>query len=133
DPSAEAPDARGVGPELVTLEEEREARLRDLHRAELDAARGLPLARGLPAVARRRGAAAPARVEEVPDELALVAWVRPRDRDAEAPRPAGQHAVRAAWGERLDHRLRDLLRAVVGRQRHRRGRVGPDHRAFLRL
>src|SRR6266851_3238388 len=109
-PAAEAPVARRVGPELVALEEEREARLRDLHRAELDAARGLALAPGLPAVARRGGPTASASVEEVPDELALVPGIRARDRDAEAARPAREHPVRAALGERLDHRLRDLLR-----------------------
>src|SRR5690349_10440366 len=101
--SAEAPVARGVGPELVTLEEEREARLRDLHRAELDPACGLPLAGALPAVARRRRSAAAARVEEVPDELARVPRVRPRDRDADAPRPAGQPGTPATRVERLDH------------------------------
>src|SRR5258705_10295997 len=90
-PAAEAPVARGVGPELVALEEEREARLRDLHRAELDAARGLPLARGLPAVPRRGRAAAPAHVEDVPDELALVPRIPARDTDPQSPRPAPEH------------------------------------------
>ena len=126
----ELPVARRVGAELVALEEERKARLRDLDAAELDAARRLALAGGLPPVAGRGGAAAAARVEEVPDELAPRPRVRARDRDAEAARPAREHALRAAPGEGLDHRLRDLLRAVIGGQRHRRGRVGPDHRAL---
>src|SRR5215468_257844 len=58
--------------------------------AELDPARGLALACRLPAVARRRGAAAAARVEEMPDERALRAWVLAGDGDAEASRPAGE-------------------------------------------
>src|SRR5262245_24338280 len=80
----------GAGAELVALEEERKARFRHFDAAELDPARGLTLARRLPAVARRRGAAAAARVEKMPDERALGARVLARDGDAEAARPAGQ-------------------------------------------
>src|SRR5258705_2905311 len=112
--AAVAPVARRVRPELVALEEEREARLRNLDAAELDPARRLALARGLPAVARGGCAAAAPPVEELPDELALVPGIRARDRDAEATRPAREYPVRAALGQRLDHGLRDLLRAVVG-------------------
>src|SRR5262245_65605772 len=57
-----------IGTELVTLERQREPRLGDLDAAELDPARGLPLACGLPAVAGRARAAARPRVETVPDE-----------------------------------------------------------------
>src|SRR5262245_36048757 len=60
--------ARGIRSELVALEGQRKARLGDLDAAELDPARGLAFARGLPAVAHRRRAAAGARVEHVPDE-----------------------------------------------------------------
>src|SRR6266851_5322071 len=77
--AAVAAVARGVRAELVPLEEERKARLRHLDAAELDAARRLALAGGLPAVARGGSAAAAARVEEVPDELALVPGIRARD------------------------------------------------------
>src|SRR6266496_1062972 len=64
--------AEGVWPELVALEEEREARLGDFDAAELDPARRLAFAGGLPPVAGRGGAAAAARMEEVPDEGAPV-------------------------------------------------------------
>src|SRR5215467_1402191 len=94
DAAAELPVALGVGAELVALEEEREARFCHFDAAELDPARGLAFARRLPAVAGRRGAAAAARVEEMPDERALSARVLARDGDAEAARPAGQGALR---------------------------------------
>src|SRR5215469_11363878 len=125
DAAAELPVALGVGAELVALEEEREARFRHFDAAELDPARGLALARRLPAVARRRGAATAARVEEMPDERALGAWVLARDGDAEAARPPGQGALGAGAGQRLDHGLRDFLRAVVGGERYGRGRMRP--------
>src|SRR5262252_1306627 len=133
DAAAELPIALGVGAELVALEEEGEARFRHLDAAELDPARGLALACRLPAVARRRGAAAAARVEEMPDERALRAWVLAGDGDAEASRPAGEGTLGAGAGQRLDHGLRDLLRAVVRRERHRRGRVRPRDGALLCL
>src|SRR5262252_3307799 len=133
DAAAELPIALGVGAELVALEEEGEARFRHLDAAELDPARGLALACRLPAVARRRGAAAAARVEEMPDERALGARVLARDGDAEAARPAGERALGAGASQRLDHGLRDLLRAVVRRERHRRGRVRPCDGALLCL
>src|SRR5712691_12170097 len=98
--AAVAAVTRGVRTELVPLEEEREARLRDLDAAELDAARRLALARGLPAIARGGCAAATPRVEEMPDELALVPGIRARDGDAEATRPAREHPLRAALGQR---------------------------------
>src|SRR5215813_951439 len=63
DAAAKLSVALGVGPELVALEEEREARLRHLDATELDPACGLAFTRRFPAVARRRGATAPARVE----------------------------------------------------------------------
>src|SRR4030095_969523 len=112
--------ARGVGAELVVLERQREARLRHFHAAELDPARGLPLPRGLPAVADGGGAAAWTRVEHVPDERALGARFDALDRDAEAPAPARDDAVGTRRRERLDDRLHDLLRAVVGGGGHRR-------------
>src|SRR5262249_42321499 len=83
DTAAMAAVARRIRRELVAGEEEREARLRDLDAAELDAARRLPLARRLPAVPGGRGTAAAARVEEVPDERALRPRVLALDRDAE--------------------------------------------------
>src|SRR5438552_6240992 len=132
--AAEPAVTGGVGPELVTLEEEREARLRDLHAAELDPSRGLALAGGFPAVACGGGAAAAASVEEVPDERSMVrARVFARDGDPEAARPAGHRALRASSGERLDDGLGDLLGAVVGGERHRRRRERPDDGALLRL
>src|SRR5262245_17637696 len=133
DAAAELPVALGVGAELVALEEERKACFRHFDAAELDPARGLALARRLPAVARRRGAATAARVEKMPDERALGARVLARDGDAEAARPAGQGTLGAGAGQRLDHGLRDLLRAVVGGERHRRGRMRPRDGALLRL
>src|SRR5215813_5457487 len=133
DAAAELPVALGVGAELVALEEEGKARFRYFDAAELDPARGLALARRLPAVARRRGAAAAARVEEMPDERALGARVLTRDGDAEAARPPGQGALGAGAGQRLDHGLRDFLRTVVGGERHRRGRMRPRDGALLRL
>src|SRR5215475_15873056 len=133
DAAAELPVALGVGAELVALEEERKARFRHFDATELDPARGLTLTRRLPAVARRRGAATAARVEEMPDERALGPRVLARDGDAEAARPAGQGTLGAGAGQRLDHGLRDLLRAVVGGERHRRGRMRPRDGALLRL
>src|SRR5262249_15303959 len=114
------PVAERVGAELVVFEEQGEARLRHLDRAELDATGRLPLSRRLPAVARRRGAPARPSVEEVPDELAPRARIDALDGDAEAPPPARDDAVGTRLRERLDDGLRDLLRAVVGGQRHRR-------------
>src|SRR6266581_2145572 len=64
--------AEGVWPELVAVEEEREARLGNFYAAELDAARRLAFPGGLPPVPRGGRAAAAARVEEVPDEGAPV-------------------------------------------------------------
>src|SRR5262245_16022003 len=71
DSAAEPAVARRARPELMTREEQRKARLRDLDAAELDAAGGLALAGRLPPVTHRRRAAAAPRVEEVPDERAL--------------------------------------------------------------
>src|SRR5215467_3358142 len=96
DAAAELPVALGVGAELVALEEEREARFRHFDAAELDPARGLTLARRLPAIARRRGAATAASVEEMPNERALGARVLARDGDAEAARPARERALGAS-------------------------------------
>src|SRR5213596_205560 len=120
----------GVGAELVVLEREREPRLRDFHAPELDPARRLPFARGLPAVADGGRAAAGARVEHVPDERASRAWVHALDRDAEPPAPARDGARRARGRERSDDRLGDVLGAVVGREGHGRRRIGPDDRAL---
>src|SRR3990172_2326686 len=99
--AAELAVAGGIGAELVAREEEGEARLRDLDAAELDPARGLPLSGRFPAVARGRGAAAAARVEEVPDEGAVCPRVLARDGDAEAARPARHRALGAGAAERF--------------------------------
>src|SRR5205823_3055607 len=119
DAAAEAAVSGGVGAELVEREEQREARLGHLHAAELDAAGGLPFARRLPAIARCRRAAAAARVEQMPDERAPRARVYALDGDAKAPRPPGDDALGTAGPEGLDDGLGDLLRAVVGGERHR--------------
>src|SRR5262245_11507621 len=89
DATAEPPVALGLRAEHVALDDERKARFRHFDAAELYPARGLAVTRRLPAVTRRRGAAAAARVEEMPDERALGARVLARDGDAEAARPAG--------------------------------------------
>src|SRR5206468_5841219 len=77
-----------VGAKLVVLERERKARLGDFHAPELDPARRLPFARGLPTVALGAGTATRARVEHVPDQRAPGARVHALDRDAQAPAPA---------------------------------------------
>src|SRR5262249_55583043 len=125
--------ASGSGPEFVTREEKGEAGLRDLDAAELDSACCLALAGGLPAIADRRSATATTGVEEMPDELALRPGIDSLDRDPEAPRPPGEHAVGATRGQRLDDRLGDLLRAVVRRERDRRRRTRPDDGALFGL
>ena len=53
------------------------------------------------------------------------------DRDAKAPAPAGHRAIGTGRRQRLDDGLDDLLPAMIGRQGHRRPRVGPHHRARL--
>ena len=93
--AAKAPVAAAVRPELVTPEEQREAHLGNLQAAELDAARGLPLARARPAVAGRRGAAAGPRLEQMPDEGLARARIDALDRDAEAAAPTRHGALRA--------------------------------------
>src|SRR5207244_13478426 len=93
-----------VGAKLVVLERERKARLGDFHAPELDPARRLPLARGLPTVALGAGTATRARVEHVPDERAPGARVHALDRDAEAPAPARDGARGARGGERAEAR-----------------------------
>src|SRR5439155_23819413 len=116
--------AAGIRAELVAAEEQREAHLCDLEAAELDPARRLPFAGTGPAVARRRGAAAGPRLEEVPDKrLAsrdVGAWVPALDRDAEAAAPAGHRAVGTGRRQRLDDRLDDLLADVIGGEGPRR-------------
>src|SRR3546814_6384336 len=71
----EAPVTPGIRAELVATEEQREPRLGDLDRAELQAAGGVPLAGVVPAIAARRRAAAGPGVEQVPDEGPVVARV----------------------------------------------------------
>src|SRR5262249_19918490 len=85
--------AGGIGTELVPLEREREARLGALDAAELDPAGRLSLARGLPAVAGRAGAAARPRVEHVPDERLARARVHPLDPDPEPAPPPPPHPL----------------------------------------
>src|SRR5947209_12595607 len=121
--------AAGIRAELMPRKEQRKPRLGDFQAAELDAAGRMPLARAGPAVARRRGAAAWARLKHVPDEAALRARIAALDGNAEAPPPARHGAVGSGGSERLDHRLDDLVGAVAGAQRHRRARIGPYHGA----
>src|SRR5215472_9608862 len=82
DSAAQAPVARRARPELVALEEQGEARLRDLDAAELDSTRGLALARRLPSIAGGGRAAAAPRVEEMPDEAPLRPGIDALDGDA---------------------------------------------------
>src|ERR1700760_4325131 len=70
EPAAMLSVAAGIGEILVMAEMQGEARFRDFDAAEFQAADGVPLADRRPAVAARRGAAAGARVEHVPDEAA---------------------------------------------------------------
>src|SRR5512145_239390 len=132
DAAAVAPLAPGVGQELVAAEEEREADLGDLQAAELDAARGLPLAGRRPAIPGRGGATAGPSLEHVPDEGAAGAGMGALQRDAEAPPPAGHRALRTGAGQRLDDGLGDLLGAVIGAERDGGGRPRPGHRALAR-
>src|SRR2546425_7281935 len=123
DAAAVHPLARGIGPELVVLEGQREARLRHLHAAELDPAGGLPLAGRLPSVADHRRAAAGAGVEHVPDERLPRSWIDALDRDAEAPPPSGDRALGTGGRPRPDCRPRDFL-GPGGRRRGGPGRAG---------
>src|SRR5262245_25697754 len=123
--------AAGVGAELVVLERQRKARLGDLDAAELDPARRLALAGRLPAIARDRGAAAGPRVKHVPDEWPPRARIDALDRDAEPPAPAGDCTIREGGRQRLDDGLGDLLRAVIGGERHRSRRIRPHDRPLL--
>src|SRR4029453_11092850 len=116
--------AAGVGAELVVREREREARLGDLYAAELDAAGGLALARGLPAVAGYGGAAARRGVEHVPDERTTRRRIPPLDRGPEASPPACEGRLGTGRRQRPDDRLGNLLRAAVGGGRHRGPRGG---------
>src|SRR5688500_7539008 len=132
DAAAMLPVAARVRSDLVLLERQREAHLGHLDGAELDAAHRLPLAGRLPAAADRAGAATTAGVEHAPDERPLRPRIPALDGDAKAPRPAGEHAIGTGAGEGLDHGLRDLLRAVIGGQRHRRWRPRMDDGALAR-
>ena len=131
--AAVASVAAAVGAELVAAEMQGKAHLLHLDAAELDAAGGLPLASTRPAVARRRAAAAGARLEQMPDERLLGARVDALHGHAEAPAPACHRPLGACRRQRADDRLDDLLAAVVGAQRHRRAGSRPDDGALLEL
>src|SRR3712207_5178257 len=68
--TAELPVTGGIGAELVRAEKQRETHLGHLDTAEFDAADRVPLTDRMPAVAGGGGAAAWARLKEVPNKAA---------------------------------------------------------------
>ena len=120
------PVAARIGAELVLAEEEGEAHLGPLDRAELEPAGRIPLTRIVPAVAAGRGARTRAGVEHVPDERLARVRVLALEGDAETVAPGGHDPFRTGGRQRCDDRLHDLLRAVRGGHGDRRPVLGPD-------
>jgi hypothetical protein len=69
----------------VSPKEEREADLRDLDAAELDASRNLPLTAAGPTVTLSKGPSARSSMKQMPDEAATSPGIDTLDCNAKAP------------------------------------------------
>src|SRR5271165_4296113 len=83
-PSAELSIARRPWAILMGFEHQREPAFRNLDRAELDAAGGMPFANGGITISRRRSAASGPSLEHMPDEAPSGARVGTVQRDPQS-------------------------------------------------
>ena len=123
--------AAAIGPEFVGAEMQREAGLGHFDAAELQAARRVPLAGVVPAIAAGGRAAAGPGMEQVPDEGFAVARVLALNGDAQAPPPARHGFVGAGFGQRHDDRFDDFVGAVAGAHGDGLAVIRPHNRALL--